>query len=736
MPSDDAEPDETRTLVAGLMTAAWAALIGSLLGALGDAGLAWWHFRSLPATAVDAVRVDGWGDLLGGVAGAATIHLPLQLAALVPLTLVAWPLGLRRASARRRRWLLASVAFSLALFPLAYWHTRELLFYGRPATSPERLASAAGLLLASLTLGAWMARRAAGGTTTARLAEGAAGALVVLAGVLYTTNAGSRAAERGAPNARNADLPNVILVVVDALRPDVLGCYGNERVRTPHIDALAANGVVFDQAYSNAPFTGTSFASFFTGQYPRRHGMLTMGPGVEIDAGMTFTELLDGALRTDGTPMRDGDIVAGSFMTGALSHGSGLMAGFDAYRELTLGHALVDLSNRWSVFRAELVPSILWSKVETKLDRDALIHAAERWLGDQADNRFALFVHLYSTHTPYDPPEPFRSDYVDPAYDGPIQAFYADMRVAIERADYTLTPADQRQIYDLYLGGVAQADHHIGLLVEELERQGRLDETLLIITSDHGEDFGAGANPDTGQPGRWEHNHMYRSNLHIPLVIHWPDGIPGGRRVSAPVEGVDLVPTVLDAAGLRAPELAGPRDVIDGQSLLPLARGETEGHKPFLFAEDATYVSIHDGQGMLTLERYAVAPDGWELVLEEGLGSVRFHDLAAHPSGEVDLFADVVRGANPSVASDANRERVLREVERLRTALLAWDANMPIGVETIAQSDRDLESLSNRDAAFSQQLAELGYVDGWDQYSGELRERVLERRESREREDP
>jgi arylsulfatase A-like enzyme len=711
-----------------------AALVSGALGGLVDGTLAWLHFRALPPSAIAATRIDRLSDLFGGVGAAALTYALLQALWVVPAgLLVRWLLPPRVAV----RWLgplLFSLSSAAVFFALLYWHSRSVLFPGLPAGSPQRLVAAAGLAALALGLGTALGLPLGRARPVVRLRL-VFGALATLALGGSWIAAQDRAADgRGELNERNRDLPNVVFVVIDALRADALGCYGNATVRTPHLDALAAGGALFEQAYANAPFTGASFGSFFTGQYPRRHGLLTMGPEVVVDLGLTFPQLLDGGLRSDGTAMREGDVVAAAFMTGALSHGSGLMAGFDAFREIMMGKALVDLGDRWSVFRAQLVPSAVWTKIEGRLDPDLLVNSARAWLRSHRDQRFALFVHLYSTHTPYDPPEPFRSWYVDPQYDGPIQSFYADMRVALERAQdlsFDPTPADLRQIYDLYLGGVSQADHHVGQLVQELRELGLLEDTLLLVTSDHGEDFGAGAG--SSDFGRWEHNHMYRSNLHIPLLLHWPAGVEGGVRVPAPVEGVDLWPTIAEAAGLAAPPPEGPRDLVDGQSLLPLVRGERADHKPYLFAEDASYLSIQDGRYMLTLERYAVRPDGWQVALEEGLGVVRFHDFEQDPTGEHDLFADIVRGRNPAVATPENRARVLTEVERLRAALLEWDRGLPIDVEAIVRSARDLETERNealaRGGATAAQLAQnleaLGYAGDFGAYAGELRERVL-----------
>ncbi len=708
-------------MLAGLL----AALQAGLLVGAGDAWLAWRQFVDLPPSAIDALRLDSAGDLALGWAGAslvwsALIALPLMLAGL-----------LFKGRLGRQGLLWAGLSFGL--FALLYWHTRELIYPGQKATSPGRLAAAAGLLIASGVIGALAAAVSTRGPRWISAIWTSVAAVAVLggAGVIYTED--SSGDGRGALNERNQDVPNVLLIIVDALRADVLGAYGNAIAHTPVLDQLADEGTVFENALVQAPFTGASFGSFFTGKYPRRHGLLTMAPGVRIEPGLNFARMLKSAQLASGERLQPDDLDAVSFMTGALSHGSGLMEGFDAYRELMLGHPLVELGNRWSVFRSKLVPFRLWSKVEGKLDSDLLANDARQWLSGQADRRFAMFLHLYSTHTPYDPPERFRELFLDEDYEGPFESFYAVHRTAIERGDYELTPEDVRRIADLYMAGVAQADHQIGIVLDELRAAGILDDTIVIVSSDHGEDLGAGAtfDPASGAQltaGRWEHNHMYRSNLHVPLIVRWPAGFPAGTRIGQLVESVDLLPTIAEAAGIVLPLDPAPGDVVDGRSLLPLLRGASVEHKPYTFAEDATFVSISDERYMLTLERFAVKPDAWDLALESGLGQIRFHDLEAHPSGEKDLFDDIVRGAVPAVAGEANRAKLMTEIDRLRAALLEWNDSMPIDVEDVERSDRDLETDANARAQV-QNLEYLGYVTDWDAYHGDLREAVEAARE-------
>lgn len=714
-----APPTNPPGRLAGLGTALAGALCVALLVGLADAGRAWLELRELPPQARTENTPLGWGEFLPSAAAAVALYA-LHLAPLAA--------GLALAAGRRGGFLGTWLVASISAAALAFWWTREGLYSGLPISDPRRLALLAGLGLAALLV-CWPLARLLTRPGRARWIA-VLGLAVALAGAWHARAEGLRVAARGALNERNRELPNVLFVVVDALRADRLGCYGNGLGASPILDRLAEQGVLFENARVQAPYTWTSFGSWFTGKYPRRHGLLKMAPGVALEPSFTLPQLFKSAQRVDGVRLEAGDSAAGAFMTGALSHGSGFSQGFDSYVELMMGHPRVDLDSGWSILRARLtLPSMLF-KLDARRDPDALVRRASAFLRENRSRRFFAFVHLYSTHTPYDPPEPFRSRFVDPEYRGPIRRFDADIRRVIERGEFSPSPEDVRQIEDLYMGGVAQADHQIGLLLGELEALGLREETLVVITSDHGEDL--------GESGRYEHNHMYRSNLHVPLLLSWPAGqarlgIAAGRRVSEMVQSIDLLPTLADLAGLLPPPAAGPRDLIDGHSLVPVMQGRAGAPHAFAFAEDSTHVAIDDGRFMLVLDRYAVAADGWRIALDEKLGTVRFHDLESDPLQRRDLFERANRNIPPDLEL---RAAIEGDLQRLRSALLAWNAEMPIGVEEVVQSDRDLESEANRRAlagdgeAQRQTLEKLGYLQEQDRgsYSGDLRQRVLESR--------
>ncbi|MBM3978584.1 MAG: sulfatase, partial [Planctomycetes bacterium] len=535
-----------------------------------------------------------------------------------------------------------------------------------------------------LALGMLCARLGRGATRA--LAWIGAGACLIGAGVFARDAFAHAGGERGALNERNRGQANVLLIVVDALRADMLGCYGNTRVKTPHLDALAARGVVFERAFVQAPFTGASFGSIFTGKYPRRHGLVKMGPEVRMKPNPTLPWHLKSARLRSGGAMRDEDYATAAFMTGALRVETGLMRGLDAWFEAMEGHDLVDGDSAWSRFRSELLPFLLKNKLTQRFDPELVASEAGRWIRGRAGRRFYAMVHLYSTHTPYDPPARFREPYCDPAYAGPIQAFYAQHREAIEQGKYEPTPADLAQIRHLYEGGVAHADEMVGDLVAALADAGALEDTLVIVTSDHGENLGE-RDAHTGRL-LLEHNFVNELNLRVPLLMAWPRGLPAGAREGALVESVDILPTICDLFGLELPVgelLAEPYRPIDGHSLLPLLRGEKEAVREYSFSENVLESSARSLRHRLIVSRAALKPGSAST--DGGVANVgpRLYDAEADPLMLVNL-------------APAETEATAQAWQ----ALKLWSDALPIPLSDIVPSARD----------FDQQalLNQLGYA--------------------------
>ena len=665
-PSQDAKPPGgvLQSLRAGINA---GGLVGLIFGLVDGA----------VAAAQGAGKI-GTLELAGCVVAATVPYAIVAMTALGVLGLVLHPF-LRSRTLHARYDRLLALGFGVALFLELYWWTRPFVFYGRSSVAPERLAAAAAMLVVGLALGPLAVR------LLARLPRGVKTALPffmfgcwVAGGAFLLAQQAPSA--RGTLNERNRDLPNVLLVIVDALRADVLGPYGNERVRTPVIDRLAEDGVVFENVFAQAPFTWTSFGSFFTGKYPLRHGLVKMEEGIAMRPSVTIPWHLKNARFKDGGELQNGDYYGASFMTGALSNDSGLMRGFDVYFEAMQGHELVEHDKAWSVYRSKLVLYKVKNKLTQRFDNSLVVNTARSWLREHADRRFVAFVHLYSTHTPYDPELEFRDEYCDPAYDGPVESFYAYHREMIEKGDAEPTAADVEQIRNLYYAGVTQADRDIGIVLDELDKLGVLDDTLVVVTSDHGESLGE---HDLLGRGLWEHDHMVQTNLRIPMILSWPRELPRGARVEALVESVDLLPTICDLLGLELPDDDQPeeRGLVDGVSLMPLVRGEAGSVKEHSFAIHGLYVSVMDTRWKLVVEHKPEGGDWLEQVAPTG----RLFDLEQDPDEERNLF----RVDHP-------------EVQRLMTVLEQHAEEMPTPQHLIVPSDRDRQRL----------LDGLGYTGG------------------------
>jgi arylsulfatase A-like enzyme len=341
--------------------------------------------------------------------------------------------------------------------------------------------------------------------------------------------------------------PNVLVVVIDTRRADRLGVYGNERGLTPFLDALAVRGTLFEHAYAVSSWTIPSVASFFTSRYPTQHHVVTFFSRIG-ESEVTLAERLHGGGWTGGCFSANPN----------LRTDWGYGQGFDE----------------------------LWSDQTPDVDvhGDTIRTQALAWLDRTWNRRSNLPAFLYlqymEPHTPYDPPEPFRSRF---AVDEAGKPFDMDsaVREAIARAlpgtaqqgsDKPLdvaeavrtilgrgTPLTKREILPferLYDAEVATADDQVRQLFAELEKRGFLDNALVVVIADHGEEF--------VEHGRTSHGRtLYEESVHVPFIVVGP-GVAAGRRVAENVSLIDLAPTLLDVLGLPAE----PR--FEGRSLVAL----------------------------------------------------------------------------------------------------------------------------------------------------------------------
>ncbi|MDZ4772002.1 MAG: sulfatase [Planctomycetota bacterium] len=607
-------------------------------------------------------------------------------AALLVSALVLRPLLARRTAGDAT---LASVriALLLGLFLELYWWSRPYVFPGYNSLSWQRLAATFVIAVVAIAIAFVLAKPVERTLRVSRRWLVPVLVLIATGGALHLFSESGSIGSKGARNARNDRVPNVLLVVVDALRQDTLGCYGHPRVKSPHIDRLAAEGVVFENAFTQAPFTLTSFGSFLTGKYPRRHGLISMAPDRRMrrDNVTLPSHLKRACTTTDASAcLTPDDWLTASFHTGAISNGSGLLRGFDLYYEQMVGHGIVIADSTWSVFRSDLLLHLIADKTRTKV-ASGVPGVSRDWLANLQGQRFMAMVHLYSTHTPYDPDAKFRDMYVDPNYSGPYKSFYAVDRQAIDEGARVPTAADIAQIQQLYYAGVTQADDAIGRLVETLRARNVLDDTLVIVLSDHGESLGESG---LGAKLLLEHDHMVQTNLRIPLVMRWPKGIAAGTRVGALVDEIDLLPTISELFGLALPPQPDENAKIDGKSLVPLLSKQADFVRPYSFAENGPYISAQDLRWKLVVPIDMIAPAEFEKGKNEYGDVPWLVDLASDPAESKNVLAD-----HPEIVST------------ILAHLRAYDESMPIPMSDTILSPREVERQRNR-------IESQGYTGG------------------------
>lgn len=356
-------------------------------------------------------------------------------------------------------------------------------------------------------------------------------------GPLLAEWTGERRALARLPQAET-EAPNVLLIILDTVRAISMGLYNAEAVPTPNLDQFALRGAVFSRATATAPWTLPSHASMFTGRYVCE---LTTDWGKPfVDPDSTLAEVLS----------KRGFVTAG--FVGNLHYASrplGLARGFVHYEDfpLTLGQAVLSTSLGRAVTNGRLFRRVTrFQDTLNRKDAQQVIGDFLDWADEQQrsgrNNPFFAFLNLFDAHEPYLPPEPYRTRFARP---GPAYASWYDTNRAERYRMSGLSAEEIAPQLGAYEGSIASLDARLGELFEALEARGMLDNTIVIVTSDHGEEF--------GEHGVMGHSRsIYLPLLHVPLVMAWPDRLAPGTVVDQPVTLRDLPATVVDLLGLNA----------------------------------------------------------------------------------------------------------------------------------------------------------------------------------------
>ena len=445
------------------------------------------------------------------------------------------------------------------------------------------------------------------------------------------------------------DQPNIVMVMADQLPAAALGAYGHPVVKSPHIDSLAARGVVFENCTCNCPLCAPSRASMVTGRLPYRTGVFDNGCELPAQIPTSLHHLRRAGYRT--------------ILSGKMHFiGPDQLHGFDERLTTDIYPSFFDWTPNWrkgvypnpgaSVVQLKDAGLSRWN-MQLDYDEEVQFRALERLRAlarDRADRRpFFLCVSYTHPHEPFIVPREYWDRYDHAAVDMPaarpvpmaqLHAFNRWLQVHHEIDRYP--PSDEliRRARHAYYAMISCLDDKVGELLAELGRLGLSGKTAVAFTSDHGEML--------GEHGMWFKRTFYDWSARVPMVWSWPGRWDGGRRVGDTVSLVDLFPTLLDIAEL--PDRWAACHDADGTSFLPLLQGDAGG--------DRSAICEYYGEGVIHPMRMLCR------------GTHKYVHVEGHPPLLFDLAADPLE--QTSLAGRAD----VAEVERsMREELLAdWDA--------------------------------------------------------------
>ena len=431
----------------------------------------------------------------------------------------------------------------------------------------------------------------------------------------------------GCSKGSGAKGPNVLMISIDTLRKDHCSAYGYERDTTPNLRLLSEEGARFDLAYAPSSSTAPSHATMFTSLYPVTHQVLKQGQTL-AQGDYTLAEHLT------ANGYQTAAVVASFVMNEKFGFAQGFTFYDDDFKEST-----ATIHRRY------------WKGQPDVIDQHAVetSRKAISWLKRKRseDHPFFLFVHYFDPHAPYVPPEPFLSRF----------------------APAGKQPAELEKIIGRYDGEVALADREIGKLFDTLKETGLFENTLVLVTSDHGEGLG-------------QHDHLghsiniYEEAVRVPLLFRWPNHIAKGCVFSSPVEQVDLVPTILDLIGVKAGGFS-----FQGRSLAAALRGDgdaaLDADRPvYLYREyfEGRRMKLHSGEHVwLKGGKSGVRAGKWKYIEGKEENTRELFDLVADPQEQRNLITTFSQKAAELASQLETWEQVHRRKESLKEKLSEED---------------------------------------------------------------
>lgn len=440
--------------------------------------------------------------------------------------------------------------------------------------------------------------------------------------------------------------PDIVLVSIDSLRPDHLGCYGYAKPTSPTIDALARDGARFETAVSSTSWTLPAHAALFTGLIDSAHGV--------VDNGLA----LDARHTTLAEVLRDRGWSTAGFFGGPYLHPIfGLSQGFDTWTS-----CMSDDLDDGSALESDFVAATASSHADVTGPRT--LEAVRGWLERIDERPFFLFLHLWDVHYDYVPPKEYL-DRFDPGYTGSLDLRDLPRNPAIHAG---MPERDLQHLIAAYDGEIRFTDDMLRDVLAALEAKGRLANTLVVITADHGQEFF-----EHGDKGH--QRTLFDEVVRVPLVVRWPGKVAASTLVREPVRLIDVAPTIASFAGARLPD-------VHGRDLRPLVRGEA------LPAAPALLELLVSGQDLRALRTASTK------VMRQAKDGARVwagFDLAADPREARALPADDERLAplRKAYAQEMARVRAWQEAGNAGAVPLKSDAKVDRALHRLGYTGDD-----------------------------------------------
>ena len=410
-------------------------------------------------------------------------------------------------------------------------------------------------------------------------------------------------------------LPDVIVVVIDALRADHVSAYGYGRETSPFLDRLAEEGVLFERTLATSPYTLPSHASLLAGLYPYEHGV----------EWLEFDRFAEGDYPSIAEALRDMGYRTGAFSANPFwfTREQGFGRGFIRFEDFY--HSAPDMAYRTvfgKIFEKILMPRLGMEDVPARKRATENTDRALRWIAREDDQPVFAFLNHFDVHDPYLPPQPYRSRFSEREEPGGI------LNWRLGRGETDLTPEELEGEIEAYDGALAYVDDEIRRLVTEIEARRPDRDLLVIVTSDHGEAF--------GEHGTYLHGKsLYREEILVPLVIRWPASVPAGVRVIRPVSHASIPATILDLVS------GGEAEAFGAPSLVPLweAAPAESVEWPWPLAEMAQRDWVDPAFPVYHGDLRSVASPAWQYIAYDTLPDELFawedvlqeHDRVAEP---------------------------------------------------------------------------------------------------------